>query len=418
MGEARLVQIDRSIGWPRWLKTSDRLSGKFSKPFSYKHIVVDMQQLDSTSQLEKLVKDNIVIRIIDNYDEQLAELFVSKNAQLYKANLSIKRASIKDYLEVVYSRVDPWQKGSWVYYPWNGILLHVLEEPLFEKLRTVRNSYLINAVEQSMHRDFSVACAGMSVGSNGAIAISLTGGSKKIKLADAAVFSGSNLNRVRTGIENIGINKAVVIARELAEMNPYQETMAFTKGVTSDNIERFFEEPWKVDLVIDEVDDIIMKVKLRLEARARRIPVIMVTEPGDKLILDVERYDLDNGLPLFHGLAGGVEDLLTNPSINQREKIKYMMKIIGIDNLPLRDQQAMLKVGSELPSPPQLGSTAMIAGGVLAFAARQLAIGSPLKTGRHAISLYDEFMEKSFVKKEQKEQKRHSKMMKNIIRSL
>ena len=43
----------------------------------------------------------------------------------------------------------------------------------------------------------------------------------EIRLADFDEIDLSNLNRVRTHLINIGINKAVIVAREIAEIDPY-----------------------------------------------------------------------------------------------------------------------------------------------------------------------------------------------------
>ena len=61
--------------------------------------------------------------------------------------------------------------------------------------------------------------------------------------------------------------------------------------------------------MLEEVDDLATKVEIRRHARALGVPVVMVTDDGDNVIVDVERYDLDPGYPLFHGNAGDVTDL-------------------------------------------------------------------------------------------------------------
>lgn len=418
MGQARLTQTNYHAEWPAWLQ---KITPKAIMPDDTVHepVLIDMEQKGSEQLLKKLVQQQPVIRIFDNYDEQLAELYVSNNAQLFKANLEVKRSSIADYLKGHYGNTPTWKKGTWVYYPWDGSLLHVLEEELFWRLRTLRNQILLTDEEQAAWRKIKVGCVGMSVGSNGAAAIALTSGSQHLKLADGAVFSGSNLNRVRTPVRNIGLNKCVVMAREIYEMNPYMQIEATTHNIEQTNIATFFDKPWKLDLVVDEIDDLETKVRLRIEAKKRGIPVIMVTEPGNQIMLDVERYDLDPSLELFNGLAPGVEQLLTKKDLTQREKLKFIAKIIGVKNLPLRDQQAILKVGATIPSAPQLGSTAMMAGGVIGFAARELAANpGNLKSGRHVISIEKELTLKvnSFTHKQ--EHRRHSRSINRAMRSM
>ncbi|MBI5357284.1 ThiF family adenylyltransferase [Candidatus Saccharibacteria bacterium] len=390
MGEKRLTTRTDDSSVPNWLKEAEKAS-VISDSFvskNIKPIILNMNIRNADNALRDLCRQVEITRFIDVFDEQLAELFISDNAQLYKASLQVKRSSVRDYLKNYKKGKSSWQLGSWVYYPWSGTLIHMLSEDEFIKLRTIRNQFIITADEQEKYASYSVGCAGMSVGSNGAVAIAITGGSQRIKLADGAVFSGSNLNRVRTGVKSVGLPKSIIIGRELYEMNPYLRIDAITENLSDKNITRFFDKPWKLDAVVDEIDDVIIKIKLRLEARKRKIPVIMVTEPGDTVMLDVERFDKDDSLPLFHGLLKDAERIAEAGSFkNERERIKSIVKIIGTRNLPVRDQQAALKVGSVIPSAPQLGSTAMIAGGVISYAIRQLATDAPLRSGRHAIDL-------------------------------
>ena len=56
-----------------------------------------------------------------------------------------------------------------------------------------------------------------------------------------------------------------------------------------------------LDLVIEECDSLDMKVRVREEARARGIPVLM--ETSDRGLFDVERFDVEPERPLFHGTA-------------------------------------------------------------------------------------------------------------------
>jgi tRNA threonylcarbamoyladenosine dehydratase len=387
MGEINLSKSSNS-NLPDFLKKQTPIAIELTNSRKiYKPIIIDMNRSNSQTALKSLVSNNHIFKVIDNYDEQFAELYISKNAQLYKANLSVKRNSIRNELKEHYKNIAPWRKGSWVYYPWSGLLIHVLEKRLLDELLTIRNKILITHDEQEIWSRFRVGCAGMSVGSNGALGITITGGSRSIKLADGAVFSGSNLNRVRAGLRSVGEIKSIIVAREIYETNPYGDIKVFPENLNDDNLERFFTKRWKLDCVVDEIDDLATKVKLRQWARRLRIPLVMVTEPGDTLLIDVERYDKNPSQEFFNGRAKGIEDVVKIGFKNQREKIRYIMDIIGPSNLPIRDQNAMLKVGSLIPSPPQLGSTAMMAGGVISYVVRQIALGGDIKGGVSRISL-------------------------------
>jgi len=384
MGQGRLTEADHSQEWPDALKKLSRNARQDSK--NWQPVVVEMYKRDAKKQLDTLIESSNVRQIIDNYDEQYAELIVSRHPQLYQSSLEVKRESLKEYLEKHFDGRKSWQLGAWVYYPWNGNLVHILERELFIESRTIRNKELIDEHEQYKYATFTVGCAGMSVGSNVAVSLAISGGSQKIKLADGAVISASNLNRIMTGVHDVGNPKSLAIARKLYEMNPYMEIERYDQNITSETIDGFFEDPWPLHAVVDEIDDLKMKILLRIEARKRGIPVIMATDLGDDVMLDVERFDLDPTLPLFHGLVPDVEELLTK-EVSKREWLKYATTIIGPHNTPLRMQQSLLKVGTKIVTQPQLGPTAMMSGVVVAYAVRQIAIGEKLRSGRTLVSL-------------------------------
>ncbi len=47
----------------------------------------------------------------------------------------------------------------------------------------------------------------MSVGSHVALTLAMTGGARKISIADPDIVSGSNLNRIRSGFDTVGVSK-------------------------------------------------------------------------------------------------------------------------------------------------------------------------------------------------------------------
>lgn len=412
MGHGKLANYDRRAEWPEFLKEA---APKRRDADTFAPTVIRMEERDGAQLLKELASSAAIDEIIDNYDEQLAELYISQNAHLYRANPDVKQASTKDFIDKHYEGAEAWRKGSWVYFPWRRQLVHVLEERLFFELRTIRNKNLIDAREQSAFSSYRVGCAGMSVGSSGAVALILQGGSSRIKISDGATISGSNLNRIRTGVANVGEEKSLVVARQLYEMNPYIEVHRAPQ-VTPQSVQDFIAKPWPLDILIDEIDDLEMKIRLRIEARKRGIPVLMATDIGDDVMLDVERFDLDSRLPLFHGLAGKVEEVLEKRHMTQREWLKYATLIVGTKNVPLRMQQSLLLIGTKLPTQPQLGGTATMAGSVLAYAVRKLALGESIKGGRSTVSLDKELLHISV--KDRLDHRRHTKVLERAMESM
>jgi hypothetical protein len=412
MGQGRLTTTDHSVEWPERLKKLARKARYDSE--NWQPIIIEMSRPGAAKKLDELLENNEIRQIIDNYDEQYAELIVSRNPQIYQSSLEIKRESLKEYLEKHFGDKKSWQLGAWVYFPWNGNLVHVLEKDLFLESRTIRNKDLITAEEQQKYAEFAVGCAGMSVGSNVALALAITGGSQKLKVADGAVISASNLNRIVAGVADIGSSKSLVVARALHEMNPYMTIERYSDNITKESVGQFFEEPWALNAVVDEIDDLKTKVLLRVEARKRGIPVIMATDLGDDVMLDIERFDLDPNLPLFHGLVGNVEDLLEK-EVSKRDWLKYATSIVGPKNAPLRMQQSLLKVGTKLVTQPQLGGTALMAGVTAAYAVRQMALGEELRSGRTLVSL-DQHLRADLMKFSHK--RLHAKHTKQLQRAL
>lgn len=409
MGQARLTEATRRRDWPSALQGLAQ-----GDDMTWQPIVITMDTPGAAAAFESLLKKQDIRQVIDNYDEQYAELIVSRHPQLYQASFEVKRESLREFLAEHYGDTPSWQLGAWVYYPWSGNLVHVLERDLLLEARTIRNKDLITADEQSMYGEFAVGCAGMSVGSNVALSLAITGGSQRLKIADGAVISGSNLNRIVAGVAEIGLSKSLVVARHLYEMNPYVTIERFEQNITSETINQFFEAPWPLQAVVDEIDDLKTKILLRVEAKRRRIPVIMATDLGDDVLLDVERFDRDPSLPLFHGLVDNPEELLTR-DVSKREWLKYATSIVDARNASLRMQQSLLKIGTKLVTQPQLGSTALMSGVVAAYAVRQIALGNELKSGRTLISLDAALRPDLTTRSHRRDHRRHTQQVQRSL---
>lgn len=417
MGHKKLVFSDPSEEYPEYLRINKTANPALNFDDA-KPLLFDLSKKSGESDLQRLLSDkSSSIEIIDNYAEQYAELLLSKHAHLYRANYEVQVESIKSLLEEHYNGRQAWTLGAWVYFPWKKQLVHVLGQDDFETLRTIRNRDLITAEEQGKLFKFSAICFGMSVGSTGALGLTISGMSRNIKLIDGAVISGSNLNRILTGVSSVGKGKALVIGQQIYEMNPYSSVGYFDK-VEASNIDSIFDDSWSTDIAIDEIDDIEMKVRIRSEARKRKVPVIMATELGDTVMLDVERFDLEPSRPLFHGAIPEIEQLLDRPVENYREWTKHAVNMIDPTNMSLKLQKSLLKIGTTIVTHPQLGSTVMMTGGVLAFAAKSIALGQPLQSGRYVISLENEFLADHKSRKYSREHKKHTKMLRRTVNSM
>ena len=149
--------------------------------------------------------------------------------------------------------------------PWAGRLVHVLPAALHRELRLDRNRYKITEAEQERLLGLTIAVAGLSVGRSVAGTLVREGIGGELRLADFDTLDLSNLNRVPGGVADIGVNKAVLAAREIVELDPYVRVVAHTDGVRPETVDAFLAG---VDVVLDECDDLEVKLLLRERARA------------------------------------------------------------------------------------------------------------------------------------------------------
>jgi hypothetical protein len=341
----------------------------------YQPVILNPRVKDFEERLSIIVNKHTFI--IDKVKDQIEELFLLRNP---------KYRFIKDYQEDLELFLKKFLKGKdlqkigyWIYYPWNNYLVRSLDEKLLFEIRTARNLYLISKEEQRRFYNSRIAVAGLSVGSHSALTITMTGGSKFLKIADPDEISASNLNRIRTGMHNIGVNKAVAVSRQIYEINPFAKLEVFSEGINEKNIEKFLLKP-KVDLLIEEMDNLYLKIKIREIAKKHKIPVIMTTDNGDNIIVDIERYDLKPNYPILHGLVQFTSNDLK--SIPPQEIPKYATKIAGADLATPKMLHSILEVGKSIYSWPQLGNAATLCGVVLTYLARKIVNREKIIEGR------------------------------------
>lgn len=327
------------------------------------------------------------LAVIDTYEQQLLELFVLNHPWL-QMDPGAKEKEFRAYRDNHYGQNEPQQAGVWVYLPWRQTVLHLLADDDYQVVRTGRNRNLINAEEQKKFYDSTVGIAGLSVGNSCAVALALTGGCKRMRLADPDVLELTNLNRIRGSIADLTKLKVHMTAQQIYELDPYADLTLFSDGLTEENIEQFFDGPPRLDVVIDEMDSLGLKVRIREEAQKRRTPVIMGADVNNGSVLDIERHDLEEGIVPFHGRAGTaiadrvVGKKLPLPLIGQI----ITEEIIGADLISARMQESLLEIGKSIPTWPQLGNAALINGAVIAMAVRHIILGQPLIADRAVIA--------------------------------
>ena len=279
----------------------------------------------------------------------------------------------------------PERYGRWVHYPWSRRLVHVLPENEYRELRTSRNRNKITADEQETLRRLRIGIVGLSIGQAAAVTLTLEEVGGFLALADFDHLELSNMNRLRTSVYGLGVNKAVLAAREVYEINPYACVEVWTEGITDANLDAFLTTGGRpLDLVYEECDDLRVKVAVRERARAHRIPVLM--ETSDRGLMDIERFDLEPDRPLFHGLAGDVRaaDL---GEMTTYEKVPLVMRIIGRRDMSERMAASMVDVEATLKSWPQTASEVALGAGINVDTARRIALGQLTTSGRFYVDV-------------------------------
>ncbi len=276
---------------------------------------------------------------------------------------------------------EPTEPDTWVHYPWRRTVVGLLGPAAFRRLRLDRNRNKITADEQERLSRLRVGVAGLSVGHAAGHTLALEGLCGALRLADFDAIDLSNLNRIPATVLDLGVNKAVVAARRIAELDPFVALSVVEDGVTADGVGAFLDG---LDVLIEEADSLDVKVLLREEARRRGIPVVMVT--SDRGLLDVERFDLEPDRPLFHGLVGDLDSAQLR-GLSTTDKVPHVMRILGAADLSPRIAASMVEVGRTLSTWPQLGGDVALGAATVAAAVRRLGLGLPLASGRIRIDL-------------------------------
>lgn len=271
----------------------------------------------------------------------------------------------------------------WVHFPWRSTAVRILGPAGFRRLRLDRNRNKITLPEQERLQELTVGVIGLSVGHTVAYALAMEGLCGALDLVDFDEVDLSNLNRIPVSVADLGVNKATVAARRIAEIDPYLPVRVRTDGIDAENIDEFLDS---LDLVVEECDSFDVKVLVRERARALRLPVLM--ETSDRGVLDVERFDLEPDRPLFHGLVGNV-DSASLAHMTAGQKVPLGLRILDPTALSTRMAASLLEMGRTLSTWPQLGGDVLLGGASVAAAVRRFGVGEPLPSGRVRIDVDD-----------------------------
>lgn len=336
---------------------------------------------DELVEFEQLRKNqNVEVR--DRIEAQLVDLLLCRNPSMSESDV-LSNNLVADFLAKQNCTLSNY--GNIVYYPWNNLAIRVLPEAEFIEVRTNRNKYKITDEEQRLLGSKIIGIAGLSVGRTIATTIALERIAGEIRLADFDLIELSNLNRLKVPLAEMGENKAISAAREIVEIDPYINVRCYEDGLTEGNMADFLTTGGKLDLFVEECDDIAIKIQSRLMCKELQIPVIM--ETNDNCVIDIDRFDLEPDRPIFHGKLSDNEVQYGIGAKSMEEKIAILSKLLDVNNVSPGLIVSLSEMGKSVRSWPQLGGDVVYGAGVICSIARNILSNKSLVSGQFVYKL-------------------------------
>ncbi|AMR30120.1 hypothetical protein A0256_01145 [Mucilaginibacter sp. PAMC 26640] len=353
----------------------------------YQPTILRITKDQDKSIFTRLFETSQVAFVCDEMYGQLQELVKCRNPAI-----TIEDADYAGLIDRHLNGKDIQEYGVWVYYPWNRRLVHLLDEDEFIEVRTNRNRNKITTAEQNTLKTKKIGIVGLSVGHSIALTIAMERICGELRLADFDTAELSNLNRIRTGTQHLGLNKTVIAAREILEIDPFLTVKIFSDGLHDGNMNAFFLDGGRLDLFVEVCDGLDVKIGSRFKARELKIPVVMDT--NDRGMLDIERFDLEPDRPILHGLADGLDpDSIKN--LTNQQKIPYILRMVGADTMSAKLKLSMLEVKKTINTWPQLASSVTLGGAATTDISRRILLDQFHDSGRYYVDLDEIIKDKS-----------------------
>lgn len=355
----------------------------------YRPLIYRTNVPENEKALQELLNSVQDIKKYDTIYSQIFELVKLSNPGIHDKN------DLERLVDKHINSIDLNKYGVWVYYPWSKKLVHLLDEEEFIKVRTNRNIYKILPEEVDTLSKKKIGIIGLSVGQSIALTLALERTCGELRLADFDDIELSNMNRIRAGVQDLGMSKVIIAARQIAELDPYIKVKCFTEGLNKENIRDFFMDEGKLDILIEECDGLEIKVLSRVIAKELGIPVVMDT--NDNGMLDVERFDLEPNRPIFHGRTKNLEGLSADELVEMlkgltiEQKIAFLAQIIGMENVSSAMKQSLANMNKTIIGWPQLASAVTLGGAMVTDTCRKILLNHFNSSGRFFIN-FDELI--------------------------
>ncbi len=348
---------------------------------TYKPVFFKLINPDQKRAFETLIETKENLQVFDHIKTQVEELIKC----LQPTIVFLPPTELAKAVENQFQGKSTDDYGIWVYYPWCAKLVHLLDEKEFAIVRTNRNKHKITTQEQERLAQKKIGVMGLSVGQSVSLTLAMERGFGELRIADFDELDLSNINRIRTGVQNIKVKKTVIVAREIAEIDPFLKVTCFHEGITANNLDSFLEGNGKLDLLIDECDSFDIKINSRKKAKALGIPVLM--DGSDRGTIDIERFDLEPERPVLHGMVEHLDMEKYHTLRTMDEQIPYITAVTGVETLSPRMKASAIEIMSTISTWPQLASAVTYGGGVTADLARKILLGNLSISGRFFLDL-------------------------------
>src|SRR6185295_4627061 len=97
---------------------------EYNLEFDSRPLIFDLQNQSDQKKLQELFAADKIKSVVDDYKEQVHELFAIKNPTLvYTPDFEEK---FEEYFAQIKTQSSLWQQGKWVYFPWLFSVVHIL----------------------------------------------------------------------------------------------------------------------------------------------------------------------------------------------------------------------------------------------------------------------------------------------------
>jgi molybdopterin/thiamine biosynthesis adenylyltransferase len=330
-----------------------------------------MQRIEfiSSERFSDIIQTNPSLKVLDLWKNERLEW--EKNA------MTLGDFPLSQYNSVQIENYQFPDSATLIYYPWVNSVIISFGEVIFKSLVTVRNRNKITSSEQIELFTKTISVVGLSVGFQVVKAVVMSNLCGRIRIADFDDIEITNLNRLDSGLLQVGMTKTEAAYRWIMEQNPFLQVDVFENGITNENLSDFLNtENGRVDVLIDECDNLLAKIQMRSVAKSLQIPVIMHT--SDRGMLDIENFKLEDSEFKFSFLK--YADLSENDILKEAPLI--IADICDLENASDRSKFSFSQIGKTLRSWPQLSEDVVSGGGNVASAVRLILLGRRIKSQR------------------------------------